>query len=73
MLGRDFCNHSSLIGKHLEIFLKVKREGPYVYQWLVHVDIWQKTTKFCKAIILQLKKMTHEKNKLKNGKNKYSF
>ena len=23
--------------------------------WLIHVDIWQKTTKFCKAIILQLK------------------
>ena len=27
----------------------------YVYLWLIHVDIWQKTTKFCKAIILQLK------------------
>ena len=26
-----------------------------VYLWLIHVDIWQKTTKFCKAIILQLK------------------
>ena len=31
------------------------REGTYVYLWLIHVDIWQKTTKFCKAIILQLK------------------
>ena len=28
--------------------------------WLVHIEVWQKTTKFCKAIILQLK------NKLKN-------
>ena len=32
-----------------------KREGTYVYLWLIHVDIWQKTTKFCKSIILQLK------------------
>ena len=32
-----------------------RREGTYVYLWLIHVDIWQKTTKFCKAIILQLK------------------
>ena len=35
---------------------RFKREGTYVYLWLIHVDIWQKTTKFCKAIILQLKK-----------------
>ena len=30
--------------------------------WLVHIEVWQKTTKFCKAIILQLK------NKQKNLK-----
>ena len=30
-------------------------EGIYVYLWLIHVDVWKKTTKFCKAIILQLK------------------
>ena len=29
--------------------------GTYVYLWLIHVDIWQKLTKFCKATILQLK------------------
>ena len=33
-----------------------KREGTYVYLWLIHIDIWQKTAKFYKAIILQLKK-----------------
>ncbi|MCH2996959.1 hypothetical protein K3W81_14740, partial [Listeria monocytogenes] len=27
----------------------------YVYLWLIHVEVWQKTTKFCKAIILQEK------------------
>ena len=30
----------------------------YPYLWLIHVEVWQKTTKFCKAIILQLKKKT---------------
>ena len=28
----------------------------YVYLWLIHVEVSQKTTKFCKAVILQLKK-----------------
>ena len=32
-----------------------RREGIYVHLWLIHVETWQKTTKFCKAIILQLK------------------
>ena len=31
------------------------REGTQVHLWLTHVDIWQKPTKYCKAIILQLK------------------
>ena len=39
-----------------EVRGRFKREGTYVYLWLMHVDVWQKTTKFCKAIILQLKK-----------------
>ena len=30
-------------------------EGTYVYLWLIHVDVWQKPTQHCKAIILQLK------------------
>ena len=34
---------------------RFKREGIYVYLWLIHVDVWQKPTKFCKLIILQLK------------------
>ena len=32
------------------------REGTWVYLWLILVDVWQKTTEFCKAIILQFKK-----------------
>ena len=27
----------------------------YVYLWPIHVDVWQKPTQYCKAIILQLK------------------
>ena len=34
---------------------RFKREGTYIYLWQIHVDVWQKLTKFCKAIILQLK------------------
>jgi len=30
-------------------------EGAYVYSWLIHVDVWQKSNQYCKAIILQLK------------------
>jgi len=29
--------------------------GTYVYLWLIHVDVWQKPTKFYKANIFQLK------------------
>ena len=32
-----------------------QREGTYVYLWLMHLDVWQKPTQYCKAVILQLK------------------
>ena len=35
-----------------EVGGRYKREGIYVYLWLIHVDVWQKSTQFCKAIIL---------------------
>ena len=34
-----------------------RREGTYASLWLTHVDVWQKSTQYCKAIILQLKKI----------------
>ena len=37
-----------------EVRGRFKREGAYVYLWLIHVDVWQKPTQDCKAIILQL-------------------
>ena len=45
---------------------RFKREGTYVYLWLIHVDIWQKTTKFCKEIILK-KYIFSKKNHLKSS------
>ena len=29
--------------------------GTHVHLWLIHVDIWQKQSQYCKIIILQLK------------------
>jgi len=26
---------------------RFKREGTYVYLWLIHVDVWQKPTQNC--------------------------
>ena len=34
---------------------RFKREGTYVYLWLIHVDVLQKPKEHCEAIILQLK------------------
>ena len=33
-----------------------KREGTYVYLWLIHAVVRQKPIQHCKAIILQIKK-----------------
>ena len=44
---------------------KFKREGTYVYLWLINVDIRQKPTHYCKAIILQLKINTFFKKEAK--------
>ena len=35
---------------------EVQEVWTYVYIWLIHVDIWQKPTQYCKAIIPQLNK-----------------
>ena len=43
-------------GMGWEVGGRFKWEGTYVYLWLIHVDVWQKPTQFCKAIIRQLKK-----------------
>ena len=39
----------------------------HVHLWLIDVDVWQKTTKFCKASILQLKTKYLKKKKEKKA------
>ena len=39
---------------------KFKREGTYVYLWLIHADVWKKPTQYCKAIT-QLKRNLKQK------------
>ena len=34
---------------------EVQKGGDIYNLWLIHVDVWQKPTQHCKAIILQLK------------------
>ena len=46
--------------KYTELYKKVpyklqKVEGTHVYLWLIHVDVWKKSSQYCKVIILQLK------------------
>ena len=41
-----------------------KREVIYVYLWLIHVEVWQKTTKFCKAVILHWKKRRRRRRRI---------
>ena len=53
-----------------EVGGRAKREGTYLYPWLVHVDVRQKPAQYCKAIILQLKmnkKQTHRKRDHNSG------
>ena len=47
---------------------RFKMEGTYVYLWLIHVDIWQRPTQHCKAIIFQFKnyKKTYLKSHILN-------
>ena len=51
--SRQTNNYRGGVGR--EMGGRFKREGIYVYLWLIHVEVWQKTAKSCKAIILQLK------------------
>ena len=43
------------MGGRWELEGSFKRKGTYVYLRPIHVDVWQKPTQHCKAIILQLK------------------
>jgi len=38
-----------------EVGGRFKRKGTYIHLLLIHVDVWEKSTQYCKAVILQLK------------------
>ena len=46
----------------------VQEGGDTVYLWLIHIVVWQKPTKYCNAIILQLKIFFFRKEKKKSLK-----
>ena len=50
-----------------------RRGQEYIYIWLILVDVWQKTTKFCKAIILQLKNLNKKIKKKIKGISEQAF
>ena len=39
---------------------EVQDGGTHVHLWLIHVDVWQKTPRYCKIISLQLKQIKSE-------------
>ena len=41
---------------------RLKKEGIYVYFWLIHIAVQQKPTHHCKATILQLKRKKEKRN-----------
>ena len=47
---------------------RFRREGTYVYLWIIHIVVWQKPTHYFKAIILQLKIHFLKWQKLENFK-----
>jgi len=54
-------------GMGRELGGRFKTEGTYVYLCLIHVDVWQRTTKFYKAIILRLKINKKFKKTIRNS------
>ena len=53
-----------------EVGGRFKKEGTYGYLWLIHVDVWQKLSQHCKAIICQLKLNTFIKRSKDKDKRK---
>ena len=52
------------VGRDMRRGFRMGEEGrdTHVYLWPVHVDVWQKASKYCKGIILQFKMNNLKKN-----------
>ena len=42
--------------------------GTHVHLWLIHVNVWQNPSQYCKVISLQLKQIKKEKDKASSTK-----
>ena len=51
----------SMVSQELDMTQRLNHQPPPL--WLTHVDVWQKPTQFCKAIIRQLNKNFKNKKK----------
>ena len=72
--GSDWCSVTfQRGGTGWEMGGRFMREGIYVYLWLTHVDVQQKSTQYCRTVICQLKisKFVFAPSKL--GKNDFKF
>ena len=47
---------------------RFKREGTYVYLWLIHADVWQKLTQYCNYLSIKNKFLKKLKVYLPGGK-----
>ena len=50
-------------GMGWEVGGRFKRGETVVYLWLIHGDVWQKPTQYCKTVMLQVKIKKLEKKK----------
>ena len=45
------CPVTTLKGMGREMRALLRRQGTYVYLWLIHVDVWQKPTHYKEVIL----------------------
>ena len=50
----------------------VQHRETHVHPWLVHVNVWQKTSQYCKVISIQLKQINLKKRILHEKKSSQS-
>ena len=55
-LGNQIA-HLDILSLLLSLYFPLERLWTHAYLWLIHTDMWQKSTQYCRAIILQLRKI----------------
>ena len=57
---------------NLDWGMRWEMRGGFKGEWLIHVDVWQKPTQYCKAIKLQKKKKSQNK-KINKGEHEFAL